>query len=434
MATPSGTIRRAGLIAVHTSPLAQAGTGDSGGLNVYVNNVAQGLAARGIEVDVFTRRLSADLPATVAVADGLRVHHIEAGPADARKSELASHLCAFYLGLAAHPAAEQVEVFHGHYWMSGWVGARARKRLGTPLIQTFHTLARQKNATLAPGDVPEPPLRLAAEGRIAIEADAIIAPTPTESTFLRREMGATAVHVVEPGVDLSIFNDRADRAWTRDLLDPTGEARIILFVGRLQPLKAPDTAVEVLAHLTRTAAPGDPPVRLVVVGGPSGNGLGVVDPPALLQRAADLGVADRVAFLTPRAHEDLAALYREADVVLMPSHSESFGLVALEAQACGTPVVATDVGGLRHVLGRLDGHDGGGTLVGDHDPVAFADAVRTYLADPVAAAAAGERGRRRAQAFSWAATVDKTIAVYDHVVGASRPWLAADGAVVAKGA
>ncbi len=426
MESNSGTIQRVGLIAVHTSPLAQAGTGDAGGLNVYVDNVARGLAARGVEVEVFTRRPSADVPATVTVADRLRVHHIDAGPSDAHKSELASHLCAFYLGLAAHPAAADVEAFHAHYWMSGWVGARARRRLGRPLIQTFHTLARQKNATLAPGDTPESTLRLAAEGRIAVDADAIIAPTPSERSFLQREMGARQVHIVEPGVDLTVFNQQADRAWTHDLLNPTDDARIMLFVGRLQPLKAPDTAVATLAHLKQTAAPGDPAVRLVIVGGPSGNGLGVVDPPALLRLAEHLGVAEDVAFLKPRAHEDLAALYRAADVVLMPSHSESFGLVALEAQACGTPVVATDVGGLRHVLGRLGGQDGGGTLVTEHTPEAFARAIRPYLTDPDFAAEVSARGLRRAQTFSWESTVDKTIAVYDHVIGAQQ--LVAQGA------
>jgi D-inositol-3-phosphate glycosyltransferase len=423
-ATP---ITRVGLIAVHTSPLAQAGTGDAGGLNVYVDSVARGLARRGVEVDVFTRRPSADVPGTVTVEDGLKVHHIDAGPASARKAELASHLCAFYLGLAAHPAARAAELFHAHYWMSGWVGARARRRLGTPLIQTFHTLARQKNATLAPGDVPEPPLRLAAESRIAVDADAIIAPTPTESAFLRREMGATQVHVVEPGVDLSTFNPSAERAWTTDLLNPRGDARIILFVGRLQPLKGPDTAVRTLAALKATAAPGDAPVRLVIVGGPSGNGSGVVDPPALLSLAQDLGVEDDVAFLTPRGHEELAALYTAADVVLMPSHSESFGLVALEAQACGTPVVATDIGGLRHVLGPLDGEDGGGILVDDHDPRAFAAAVQPLLQHPHLAEEVGARGVRRAARSSWDATVERTLGVYEHVT-------TSDAGQVARGA
>jgi D-inositol-3-phosphate glycosyltransferase len=421
MSTTNGIITRVGLIAVHTSPLAQAGTGDAGGLNVYVDNVARGIAARGIKVDVFTRRPSADVPQTVRVAPGLQVHHIDAGPFTAQKSELASHLCAFYLALAAHPAAVKAQLLHGHYWMSGWVGARARRKLGMPLIQTFHTLARQKNATLAPGDTPEQPLRLAAESRIAVDADAIIAPTPQESAFLRRQMGARQVHVVEPGVDLTVFNDNADRAWSTDLLNPNNNAKVILFVGRLQPLKAPDTAVRTLAALKATWGTTDPPLRLVLVGGPSGNGLGIVDPPALLRLATDLGVADDVAFLAPRGHEELAALYRAADVVLMPSHSESFGLVVLEAQACGTPVVATDVGGLRHVLGTIAGEEGGGTLVDEHNPEAFAQAVRRYLCDPVAAQAASTRGVRRAQAFSWESTVDKTLGVYHHVLAGQQP-------------
>ncbi|HUG84230.1 MAG TPA: glycosyltransferase [Euzebya sp.] len=419
-------IARVGLIAVHTSPLAQAGTGDSGGLNVYVNNVARGLTRLGVAVDVFTRRPSDDVPATVHVQDGLQVHHVDAGPPTLRKSDLASHLCAFYLGLAAHPAARHVEVFHGHYWMSGWVGARARRHLGIPLVQTFHTLARQKNATLAPGDVPESPLRLAAEARVTVAADAIIAPTPGESAMLRRTMGASQVHVVEPGVDMQTFNPAAGRAWTKDLLNPTDDAQIMLFVGRLQPLKGPDAAVRTLAHLKATAKPGAPALRLVIVGGPSGNGVGVVDPTALAALARSLGVGDDVAFLTPRAHEELAALYTAADVVLMPSHSESFGLVALEAQACGTPVVATDVGGLSHVLGHLDGEAGGGTLVSDHDPAAFARAVRPILANPRLAREMGQRGLRRAQRFSWDATASKTLDVYEQVAGSGR--LMAQGA------
>ena len=301
--------------------------------------------------------------------------------------------------------------------MSGWVGLRAQSRLGIPLVQTFHTLARQKNATLAPGDNPEPALRLAAEQRIAVHADAIVAPTPDEAAFLRREMGASRVHVVEPGVDLSTFNTAAGRSWTADLLGGGRDARVVLFVGRLQPLKGPDTAVRTIAALAATMPADAPPVRLVVVGGPSGNGAGVVDPPALQALAEQLGVADRVAFLSPRTHEQLAALYRAADVVLMPSHSESFGLVALEAQACGTPVVATDVGGLRHVLGPLDGEPGGGTLVAEHDPNAFAKALMPYLLDQAVRAEAAEHAVRRADRFSWDATVDRTLEVYEQTLG-----------------
>ena len=415
--TDDQALRRVGLVAVHTSPLAQAGTGDAGGLNVYVDNVAHGLARRGVEVDVFTRRPAGDVPATVEVEPRLRVHHIEAGPPEADKSELASHLCAFYLGLADHPAARAAQILHAHYWMSGWVGLRAQSRLGIPLVQTFHTLARQKNATLAPGDNPEPALRLAAEQRIAVHADAIVAPTPDESAFLRREMGASRVHVVEPGVDLTTFNTAAGRSWTADLLGGGRDARVVLFVGRLQPLKGPDTAVRTIAALAATMPADAPPVRLVVVGGPSGNGAGVVDPPALQALAEQLGVADRVAFLSPRSHEQLAALYRAADVVLMPSHSESFGLVALEAQACGAPVVATDVGGLRHVLGPLDGEPGGGTLVAEHDSNAFAKALMPYLLDPSVRADAAEHAVRRADRFSWDATVERTLEVYEQALG-----------------
>lgn len=403
-------LRRVGLVAVHTSPLAQAGSGDAGGLNVYVDNVAHGLARRGVEVEVFTRRPSSDVPGTITVADGLRVHHIDAGPPDADKSQLASHLCAFYLGLADHPAVDGLQLLHGHYWMSGWVGLRARRRLGLPLVQTFHTLAREKNARLAPGDSPEPALRLAAESRIAVQADAIIAPTPGESRFLRQTMGAANVHVVEPGVDLSVFNPEAGRSWTADLLGGGRDTRIVLFVGRLQPLKGPDTAVRALAALTAMRPADAPEARLVVVGGPSGHA--GTSPESLRALAAELGVGDQVAVLAPRSHAQLAALYRAADVVVMPSHSESFGLVALEAQAVGTPVVATDIGGLRHVVGDLDGEPGGGTLVADHDPVAFARALRPYLDDPQARAAAAERGVARAARFSWDATVDRTMQSY----------------------
>ena len=407
-------LRRVGMVAVHTSPLAQAGSGDAGGLNVYVDNVARRHAARGGQVEVFTRRPSADVPARVPVADGLTVHHIDAGPPDADKSQLASHLCAFYLGLADHPAVQDLQLLHAHYWMSGWVGLRARRRLGLPLVQTFHTLGTVKNAQLAPGDSPEPALRLAAESRIAVQADAIIAPTPAESHVLRQRMGATSVHVVEPGVDLDTFNVHAGRSWTADLMGGGRDTRIILFVGRLQPLKAPDTAVRALAAVQAMRAADAPQVRLVVVGGPSGDA--GTSPESLRALAAELGVGDQVAVLAPRSHEQLAALYRAADVVLMPSHSESFGLVALEAQACGTPVVASDVGGLRHVLGTLDGQPGGGTLVADHHPDAFAKALLPYLEDPQRRAAAVEDGLARAERFSWSATVDRTVAAYQAVL------------------
>jgi D-inositol-3-phosphate glycosyltransferase len=379
-------------------------------MNVAVDALAARLVAEGCAVDVFTRAAGEDLPPSVRTDDGFVVHHIEAGPARISKQDLASHLCAFYLGLAAHPALPGLDLLHGHYWMSGWVGRQARRRLGLPLVQSFHTLAREKNDALAPGDVPEPALRLAAEDRVVAHADALIAPTSSERRMLIDRYGATAdaVHVIEPGVDLGVFSATQDRLAARQAL---GGGRIVLFVGRLQPLKAPDLAVRVLRALDERLPDDGMPTRLVVVGGPSGNGVGTVDPAALRRLAESLGVADRVAVLAPRAQPELAPLYRAADAVIVPSHSESFGLVALEAQASGTPVVAADVAGLRHAL---DG--GGGTLVPGRDPAAFADALLPYLTDPRARRDAGEAGLRRAARSSWQRTAVRTLEVYGRVL------------------
>lgn len=417
----AGAPRRVGLVSVHTSPLAQPGSGDSGGLNVYVDAVARRLARDGVDVEVFTRTAGRDLPPTVHVEPGLAVHHLDAGLPTARKEELASHLCAFYLGLARHPATAGLDLLHCHYWLSGWVGRQARQRLGLPLVATFHTLGAAKNAALAPGDRPEPPLRLAAETRIALAADAVIAPTPAEAEHLHAAGGVPAerLHVVPPGVDLETFRP-GDRLQARRAL---GGGRIVLFVGRLQPLKGPDTAIRTLAALDALLPADGLPTRLLVVGGASGNGHGVSDPARLRALAAELGVADRVAFLAPRPPAELAPLYRAADVVVVPSHSESFGLVALEAQACGTPVVASAVGGLRYSVSPP-----AGTLVEDHDPAAYARALLPYLADERTRAAAGAAGVAHAAALTWDATAGATLQVYRRVLAAEPAATVARGA------
>jgi D-inositol-3-phosphate glycosyltransferase len=410
-----GAPRRIGLVSVHTSPLEQPGAGDSGGMNVYLSKLAAQLVAAGAAVEVFTRTCSVDLPRTITAPEGYRVHHVDAGPPRLSKSDLASHLCAFYLGMAAHPVAGDLELLHGHYWMSGWVGRQARRRLGIPLVQSFHTLGHAKNDTLAPGDTREPSLRLAAEERVVADADAIISPTPFEQTQLVRRYKALPrrVHVVEPGVDLATFRTDIDRHAARRSL---GGGRIVLFVGRLQPLKGPDFAIRTLAALDQRLPDDGVPTRLVMGGGTSGNGVGTTDPVTLRRLAATLGVADRVAVLAPRPQDDLALLYRADDAVIVPSHSESFGLVALEAQACGTPVVAADVSGLRHVLGQ----SGGGTLVSDHEPEAFATALLRYLSDSRLRAAAGEAGARHAAGYGWERTAAGTLAVYADVLARAR--------------
>lgn len=405
---PAG-VRRVALLSVHTSPLDQPGTGDGGGLNVYVREVATRLARRGVDVDVFTRAVDPGAPAAVPlVVDGpgtATVHHLEAGPVRALgKDELAEHLCPFVLALQAHPTAGTHDLVHAHYWLSGWVGQRIARRWDVPLVQTFHTLGVLKNATLAPGDHPEPPLRLAAEERIARAADRVLVLTCGEARLLHRTYGLSGsrLTVVPAGVDLARFGPRSGPR-------RPGPPRL-LFVGRLQPLKGPDVAVRTLAEVRRTVADA----TLRIVGGASGAAGGLTSPDRLRGLAEDLGVADAVTIEPAVDQGDLADYYRDADVVLVPSRSETFGLVALEAQACGTPVVAADVPGLEAVVGA------GGTLVAGHEPAEHAEAVLRYLTDADAAATAGTAGVETARSASWGRTVDRLLAAYAELVPARQ--------------
>jgi D-inositol-3-phosphate glycosyltransferase len=408
-----GSVSRVGLISVHTSPLAQPGTGDGGGLNVYVRETATRLAARGIHVDIFTRWEDPALPATVTLCDGVEVHHIEAGPTrPLPKSEVANLLCAFVLGLQRHPSAGMHDVLHAHYWLSGWVGRRVAQRWGTPMVQTFHTLGLLKNATLAPGDVPEPALRLVAEQRVASEADRLLVLTCGEARLLHRSYGISGqrLTVVPAGVDLDLFRPR-------ELPAPSTRDPELLFVGRLQPLKGPDIAVRILAEVRRSR----PTARLRIIGGTSGTGAGATGPEELRDLAASLGVADAVTIEPAVDQCDLVARYHAADVVIVPSRSETFGLVALEAQACGIPVVAAAVAGLEAVVGD------GGTLVPGHDPSDHAAAVLRYLDDPSRALAASQAGIATGRRSSWERTVDRLVSIYAEVAREARP--AAEDAV-----
>lgn len=400
------SVERVALLSVHTSPLDQPGTGDGGGLNVSVLEVARRMAARGIAVDVFTRATDPAQPPAEQVAPGLVVHRIVAGPvAPLAKEEVANHLCAFALALQRHPTAGTADVVHAHYWLSGWVGRRVAERWDVPFVQTFHTFGVLKNDTLAPGDVPESPLRLAAERRLATSADRVLALTCGEARLLHRRFGipGSRISVVPAGVDLDRFRPTPspDDAAVVTRLAP-GAGPLLLFVGRLQPLKGPDVAVRTLAAVRASV----PDARLLIVGGTSGSGAGRTGPDELRLLARELGVGGAVALAEAQPQSVLASLYRAAEVVLVPSRSETFGLVALEAQACGTPVVAARVGGLAAVVGE------GGTLVTGHDPGTHADAVVAYLRDPEARRAAGAGGIRHGSGSSWEHTVDRLVAVY----------------------
>jgi len=411
-------VRRVAVLSVHSSPLAPPGVGDSGGMNVYIRALARELAARGVESDLYTRAVSPDDPPVIEVEPGVRLLHLEAGPLEpVPKQTLPRFLCAFLCSLLrVGERYGPYDVLHSHYWLSGWVARLARERWGAPVVHSFHTLGRVKNATLADGDQPEPPTRLAGEERVVATADSLVAPTPAEARELVDLYGAcpAAVRIVPPGVDRTRFKP-GDRAAARAALGVRAR-HVLAFVGRLQPLKGADVAVRALAALA--ARHGQTDVELLVVGGASGNGDG--EPQRLARLAGQAGVAARVSFLPPQPHERLAEVFQAADVVLMPSYSESFGLVALEAQACGTPVVAAQVGGLVHAIG--DGTTG--LLLPGHDPGVYAEAVARLLGNPRRLAAMGAAAARFAGAHGWDRTAGRMLDIYgDLLAAAAEPVL-----------
>jgi len=419
---------RVAMLSVHTSPLEQPGTGDAGGLNVYVVETAKRLAARGTEVEIFTRATSSDQPPIAPLAPGVQVRHVVAGPFEGlSKNDLPGQLCAFAAGVMRVEARQEpgwYGLIHSHYWLSGQVGWLAADRWQTPLVHTMHTMAKVKNAALAEGDAPEPAVRIIGEQQVVDAADRLIANTSAEAGELIELYGADPgrVAVVPPGVDLETFSPGGPegRLAARAALGLPAEGRIVLFVGRIQPLKAPDILVEAVARLRSQGIGGDPagtgdtPVLLVVLGGPSGTGL--EHPEQLAELTTALGLDDVVQFHPPVPRTVLAQWYRAADLVAVPSYNESFGLVAIEAQACGTPVVAAAVGGLRMAV--ADGRSG--LLVDGHDPRVWADALGGLLADPGRRTRMSEVAVRHARWFSWDATADALLDVYAGAVADHR--------------
>jgi D-inositol-3-phosphate glycosyltransferase len=404
-------INRIATISMHTSPLDQPGTGDAGGMNVYIVEVAKRLAALGVEVEIFTRQTARDLPATVEIESGVTVRHVTSGPyEELDKGDLPGQLCSFLSGVLRTEAMYEpgrYDVIHSHYWLSGQVGWLARERWGVPLVHTMHTMAKVKNLLLAEGDKPEPMARVLGEEQVVEMADRLVANTAAEARELIDLYSAPAerVAVVNPGVNLQVFQP-ASKGAARSRLDLPQDAHVMLFVGRVQPLKAPDVLLRAAARMIAD----DPSLRsrLIVacVGGPSGNGL--ARPSYLTELAAELGISDVVRLAPPAPQYELADWYRAADVTVVPSYNESFGLVALESQACGTPVVAASVGGLRTAV--KDGVSG--LLVDGHDVHAWAQALRAFVDRPAWRDAMGSGARSHAAAFGWPATAARLLDVY----------------------
>ncbi|WP_443689938.1 D-inositol-3-phosphate glycosyltransferase [Nocardioides bruguierae] len=414
-------VRRAAMISLHTSPLDQPGTGDAGGMNVYVIELARRLAATGCEVDVFTRATSSAQPPVVEVDDGILVRHVAAGPFEGlTKSELPGQLCTFAREVLRTEAAQPLghyDVVHSHYWLSGQVGALARDRWGVPLVHSMHTMAKVKNESLAEGDTPEPAARVIGEEQVVGASDLLIANTDLEARQLVRHYGAdpSRVEVVHPGVDLDRFAplSAAEVARARARAGIAPDALVVMFAGRIQPLKAPDVLLRAVAVLLEREPRLRDRLVVPVVGGPSGSGLD--HPESLAELASTLGLVGRpghpdvVRFVPPCAQSDLARWYGLSDVVAVPSYNESFGLVAAEAQASGTPVVAAAVGGLTTVV--RDGRSG--LLVDGHEPGDWADVLGRVLGDDDLRARLTAGARPQASGFAWEATAEATVRAYE---------------------
>jgi D-inositol-3-phosphate glycosyltransferase len=399
------------MLSVHTSPLDAPGGGDAGGMNVYVVETAKRLAGAGIEVEIFTRATSGGLPPVVEMHPGVLVRHVVAGPFEGLgKSDLPAQLCAVTAAVLRAEAFHDpgwYDLIHSHYWLSGQVGWLARERWGVPLVHTAHTLGKVKNLALADGDAPEPLSRIVGEEQVVAEADRLIASTQDEARQLIDLYGANPrlVDTVTPGVDLEQFSPSSAAA-ARARLGLPPDAQVLLYVGRIQPLKAPDVLIRAAALLRARHAPAAERLRVVVVGAPSGSGL--AEPKWLESLTAELGLGNCVQFVPPVGRAALPDYYRAADLTVVPSYNESFGLVALESQSCGTPVVAASVGGLPTAV--ADGISG--LLVDGHDPRVWADVIGELLDSPERLAQLARRARLHASSFSWERTAAGLLGAY----------------------
>ncbi|HLH45957.1 MAG TPA: glycosyltransferase [Acidimicrobiales bacterium] len=416
-------MRDLAILSLHTSPLAQPGTGDGGGMNVYVREMAAALARSGVRCEVFTRASGPDCAATVSVEPGFRVHHVPAGPlGPLAKEDLPEVVDEWTDGVRARLAAladagRPVEAIHANYWLSGVAGHRLKHDLEVPLASTFHTLDRVK-AEASPEELraSAPARRSRAEAEVIGCSDVVLASCSVEAEQLVDLYGADPerIEIVAPAVDHAFFAP-GDRAQARRAIAfPAGDP-MVLFVGRIQPLKGLATAVEALARVVASSA--DDRLRratLVAIGGPSGP-QGPAEVARVERLVASLGLAGRVRFVPAQPHEMLSTYYRAADVCVVPSRSESFGLVALEAAACGTPVVASAVGGLTTLVD--DGRTG--YLLDPHDVGAWADHLRLLLGSPARLRPLGRAAALRAGAYTWARAASVLHQRLDRVTAAS---------------
>jgi D-inositol-3-phosphate glycosyltransferase len=412
---------RIATLMVHTSPLDQPGIGDAGGMNIYVLESAQRMAAMGVSVDIFTRRTDSAQPDIVEISPGVRVRHFDCGHGTLTKEQLPIPISGLSQEFSRIMRTENYDVIHSHYWLSGKVAMPAAKELGIPLVHTMHTMARVKNLNLAEGETPEPMIRVQGETQVVAAASALIANTDAEAASLVSLYDACpdTVHVVSPGVDLYTFTPGESRSAARDQIGQPQDALIVSFVGRIQPHKGPEVLIRATSELVKHSPLLRHKLIVNIVGGASGANTEEVD--RLKELTTWLAIDDVVRFSPPIPREDLPQWYRAADLVVVPSYSESFGLVALEAQACGTPVIATAVGGLRTAV--ADGISG--VLVDGHDPKAWSSVISRLLQEPQRRVLLSMGAVEHASHFGWDVTARGTLDIYDLVISDLRKSLEA---------
>jgi D-inositol-3-phosphate glycosyltransferase len=379
------------------------------------------MAAMGVSVDIFTRRTDADAPEIVEISPGVRVRHFDCGHGQLTKEQLPTHIAGLSRAFLQIMKKENYDVIHSHYWLSGKVAMAAAKELAIPLVHTMHTMARVKNLNLAEGESPEPMIRVQGETQVAEAADALIANTDAEAASLVTLYDACpdTVHVVTPGVNLQVFTPGEGRSAARNVVGLPQDGLVVTFVGRIQPHKGPEVLIRATSEMVKHSPALRHKLIVNIMGGASGANAEEVD--RLKELATWLELDDVVRFAPPVERDSLAAWYRAADLVCVPSYSESFGLVALEAQACGTPVVATAVGGLRTAV--ADGFSG--VLVDGHDPKAWSSVITRLLQEPQRRVLLSMGAIEHASHFGWGSTARGTLDIYDLVIGTAQKSLEA---------
>lgn len=418
MSPRSDLVRRVAVVVYHSSPLADPGSGDGGGMTIFVRGLAEALARKGLRTDIFTRR-DGDRPRVTMLAEGVRVISIDAGPTEfLGKQEQLAYLSDFVAGVRAFATAHHAryDLVHSHYWQSGLAAKRLSVRWGVPLVHSNHTLGKVKNRFLAPGEHPETRERLDGEAEVIAAADVLAVSTDDELRQLACLYGASPerLKTVYPGVDHRLFKPSGRRDESRAAIGLSDEATL-LYVGRIQPLKGVDLAIRAVEELSSAFERN---VVMLVVGGESGPA-GEGEVRRLQSLAETLGVGERIRFLGPHPHPSLPALYEASDLVVVCSHTESFGLAALEAHACGVPVVGTAVGGLSHIV--ADGVTG--YLVEERDPSVFAARLKTLLSDDELRSTFGSAALVRSQSFDWDRSAEEFLELYECLAAVGVPEL-----------